>query len=123
MNFNGRVFQVSCLTAFIALGQLAEPVRADDSRAGAVPFPPLVTSIAPLQAGQIPAQPQHTAAPSVQGAGAASGAGGFPAQPSSGYSFSGSALTTTGVVAVLGGLLFMLAPDGSTGNSSTSSTN
>jgi len=125
MSFKGRALQIFCLTALFALGHIADPALADEVRNAnpAVPFPPLVTDIMRLQTVQTPPQPQNAVAPPIQGAGAASGAGGFPAQPSSGYSFSGSALTTLGVVAVLGGIIFMLAPDGSTGNSSTSATN
>jgi len=125
MSFESRTLQILCLTILVVLGQTVNSARADQAgiAKSAVPFPPLVTDIVRHQAGQIPAQPRHANTPSGHAAGAASGAGGFPAQPSAGYSFSGGALTTLGVVAVLGGIVIMMSPDGSTGNSSSSATN
>lgn len=85
-------------------------------------YPPLVTEIPRLFPSQFEAN-STTAAALPAKPGATSGAGGFPAQPAVGISSTGGTLTTIGVLAIVGGLLIMLSPDGSTGNSSASSTN
>lgn len=109
------------LTTFGFIALFANLAQADSLKPiVAAPFPPLVSDIQQIFPGQSAAAQAEAVKP-----GATSGAGGFPAQPSAGVSVTGGSMTTIAVLAILGGLIALAVPSGSSpvNVSSTPSTN